>query len=311
MKYFVQNKHYFIFVSDRNCIEELITLCRNIGVDMATVPRYYPCFLKIHEKKISLISETEFYVHTPSNAAFAKISTVLIGGGIGILSSIPVIIHEKRKLRMENYNSRDKTTGKPTGQGFVFEDIDNRKMEKKGYKVERSGKNDKKNGPDRRIDGIDQQLKCNANPKDTIKSLFDPKTKRYRYKDDEIVVPSDKYFGVIDEAQKIMENPGDYKDVPTNLVQKIKKGETSYREARQSLPRFTKESIRFDSETAMIATIVTAIISAITILLLIKVIRKKNPQPKDFALAFLKGALIAAIVHVTYVIILQYKHPRL
>lgn len=179
-----------------------------------------------------------------------------------------------------------------TGHGYGAED-DNALNERLwGEIVELLGRNNKKNGEDRRCNGQKIQTKYYADAKGSVNAAFDKKTKMYSYPDQILEVPSDQY----EEAVKIMREKilaGLVEGVtdPNDAYKIVKKGSVTYRQAKNIAKAGNIDSLIFDAKTQSVAVLSAFGISfAINLGLMVLFRCKSKEDIKEAAqLAFLSG----------------------
>jgi hypothetical protein len=141
------------------------------------------------------------------------------------------------------------------GHGFAAEEVNALADRFHGRKVEMVGGNHAANGPDRIVNGVPIQTKYCQTPGLTIGDAFDPKTGEYRYAGQALEVPSDQY----DECVRLMKEKIANGHVP-NMVDPqeaeslVKKGEVTYKQARNIARAGTIDSLLFDVKSQAVTS---------------------------------------------------------
>lgn len=141
------------------------------------------------------------------------------------------------------------------GHGFTAEDANAFNDKLKGNKVNKVGLANEKDGADRIVNGKMIQTKYYKSAIESVDSAFDKKSGLFRYNEQLLEVPKDQY----DEAKryiadKIREGkiPG-VKD-PSAAEKIIKKGDVTYRQAKNIAKAGNIDSLVFDIKTQSIVT---------------------------------------------------------
>lgn len=143
------------------------------------------------------------------------------------------------------------------GHGFAAEQGNNLIDNMQGTDATVVGNDNKKNGPDRLVNGQFIQTKYYKSAKDSINAGFDKKTGLFKYFDANnnpmaIEVPKDQYEKAVKEmAKKIADKkvPGyeNSKNPEEDARKLVKKGHLTYQQAKNIAKAGTVESIVFDS----------------------------------------------------------------
>lgn len=136
------------------------------------------------------------------------------------------------------------------GHGFAAEEANALADRALGRQVEMVGGNHALNGADRIVDGVKIQTKYCQTPRLTIGDAFDSQTGFYRYNGQSLEVPSDQY----DECVRLMKEKilnGRVPDItdPREAERLVRKGEVTYKQARNIARSGTVDSILFDAKT--------------------------------------------------------------
>lgn len=139
------------------------------------------------------------------------------------------------------------------GTGFAAEEANAFADTLAGRKVEQVGSDNSLNGPDRIVDGVRIQTKYFATARETVGSAFGPDG--YRYDGQLLEVPSDQYEAAIDLMRKRIDS-GQVPGVtdPAEAERIIKKGSTTYRQARNIARAGNIDSLTYDMKTQSIAS---------------------------------------------------------
>jgi hypothetical protein len=141
------------------------------------------------------------------------------------------------------------------GHGFAAEDANSLADRLRGRRVDLVGTGNELNGADRIADGVRIQTKYCQTAKLTIGEAFDAKTGMYRYEGQVFEVPKDQY----NEAVKLMEERISKGQVPGITDPKeaqriIKRGDVTYKQARNIAKAGTVDSILFDAKSQAITS---------------------------------------------------------
>jgi hypothetical protein len=136
--------------------------------------------------------------------------------------------------------------GTKGGTGFAAEDANALHERLRGVKVDQVGTNNAKNGADRIADGVSIQTKYFDSAASTVRDAFD-KSGKYRYGDMKLEVPSDQYDDAIRLMKaKIANNNVPGMSNPEDATNLIKKGEFTYRQARNIARAGNIDSLTYD-----------------------------------------------------------------
>lgn len=134
------------------------------------------------------------------------------------------------------------------GHGFAAEDVNAQHDRWAGRSVDQVGRDNSLNGLDRIVNGQPIQTKYCQTPQKTVAAAFDGNG--YRYSGQKLEVPADQY----DECVRLMRQRitnGEVPGVsdPSEVVQIVKKGSCTYRQAVNVAKAGTVDSIVFDVKT--------------------------------------------------------------
>ncbi|HEX7379111.1 MAG TPA: hypothetical protein VF278_18455 [Pirellulales bacterium] len=141
------------------------------------------------------------------------------------------------------------------GHGFAAEEANALADRALGRKVKMVGGTHAANGADRIVDGLQIQTKYCQTPRLTIGDAFDSQTGFYRYNGQSLEVPRDQY----DECVRLMKEKirnGRVPDItdPGEAERLVKKGEVTYKQARNIARVGTVDSIVFDAKTQAVTS---------------------------------------------------------
>lgn len=165
-------------------------------------------------------------------------------GDSGLLGTTSAMSsHATESLQWREYYCGDR----PTGHGYAAEDANALVDRQHGHKVQKTGRDNTSDGPDRIVDGVKIQTKYCKSARATINSSFNKHTGMYRYPDQQLEVPKDQY----EEAVKLMEEKireGKVEGVtdPAQAKEIVRKGHYTYEEAVQITEAGNWTSIKFD-----------------------------------------------------------------
>lgn len=154
------------------------------------------------------------------------------------------------------YNQDLGVANTKTGHGIYAEDVNNHIDRVKGRKAKVVGRDNARNGPDRIVNGQQIQTKYCASAKSSVDACFDKNTGDFRYqridngKPMMVEVPSDQYAEAVEHfAEKIKQGkvPGVTDPKQANHI--IRKGNLTYKQARNLAKAGTVESLKFDART--------------------------------------------------------------
>lgn len=209
----------------------------------------YGCYLYDGEK-LYKISESDY-----RRSKVAEIGVKVATGTVGVITAGSCIFISNKELNTEMYNGTNKQ-GYKTGQGYAFEDINNRKFRKEGYQVDSSiGKSKKEGGADaiftdKNGNSFKVQYKCYASAWWAAKDI----AKAKGYPEQMLFVNTEVVEGSKVELAK-MEAKG---EIPKGTADRVVDSGTSREEAIR-VSNFGKESLPFDAETAWPTFIMTSL----------------------------------------------------
>lgn len=169
-----------------------------------------------------------------------------------------------------NYNLDLGKGNTNSGHGIYAEDVNNHidRIHKKKATV--VGRNNAKNGPDRIVNNHPVQTKYYSSASRTVNACFDKKSGDFKYlridnnKPMQIEVPSDQYTDAINILkQKIQEGKVPGVTDPNQANQIIRKGNISYKRARNLAKAGNIDSLKFDARTNAVHCVSVMGISAV------------------------------------------------
>lgn len=197
--------------------------------------------------------------------------------------------------------------------GFAAEDANAYNERLKGKKVEQVGRSNEKNGADRITDGQYIQTKYYQTAKGSVNAAFESSTGTYKYIDNNgkpqvLEVPKDQYDECVKELAERIKR-GDMKNVgidnPAEAKNIIKKGDYTYKQAKNIAKAGNIDSLLFDLKTGAVIAVSTFGISFTIDLGISLIFHKKNNLSLSEAIQYsllvgLKSGCISITSHVAY-----------
>lgn len=146
----------------------------------------------------------------------------------------------------------------PSGHGELAEEANNILDRMHGHKAEILGRDLKKNGPDRMVDGVLIQTKYYRTARGSLESCFDSTTHQYRYIADDgslmqLEVPKDQYRQVLEGfEEKIRQGMVPGVSDPKEAKGIVREGRLSYKQAVNLAKPGTVESLAYDALTGTV-----------------------------------------------------------
>lgn len=221
----------------------------SLGYSKEIVDTLEPGYYRYDGVKVKKITKKEFEQKTANS-----IDLISIGGGV-ILGGCKMYLTNK-ELNTSKYGCIDEKTGKWTGFGYAFEDMCNRMLTKAGYHVDSSiGKTNEKGWPDVIItdqegNKIPAQYKCSTSPKHTAEKI----EKRDGYPGQVIITNTE----LPEPLKKEMNRRKNYV-----VNERIVDSGISINDAKKVARPGTKESLKFDAETAIPTSFAAAFAAAL------------------------------------------------
>lgn len=146
----------------------------------------------------------------------------------------------------------------PAGHGELAEEANNIIDRLQGHQAEILGRDNAKNGADRRVDGILVQTKYYKTARGSLEACFDPSSHQYRYVANDgtpmqLEVPKDQYQQVLRGFEKKISQgkvPG-ISD-PKDAEKIVRKGKLTYDQAVNLTKPGTVESVAYDAATGAV-----------------------------------------------------------
>ncbi len=167
-------------------------------------------------------------------------------GAAGVLSAESAVFPEQKAARAN-----------PGGHGEMAEEANNLIDRFLGRDAEVVGRDNAKDGADRKVNGIEIQTKYYNSARGTLESAFDAQTGQYRYikgdKAMQLEVPKDQYERVIEGFRKKIEQgkvPGVRNPVEAENI--VRKGHLTYEQAVKLTKPGTVESLTYDAATGVV-----------------------------------------------------------
>lgn len=222
---------------------------------------------------------------TPIRQTVIKLNEGVYIVGTGAISMFVAGREVEKNLNTPKYCCKSKK-GYRTGAGFTFEDLFSRAERKKGKSVDASkGKTNEWGGPDVLVNGIAYQCKCSLN----AKRIADKIQARNGYPN-QLIVTNKELAKPLREELKKRERDG---SMPKGVANRVIESEITYSEVRLTNRAFTKESLLFDSKTAISTGIVTAIV-VFGVTLGVKYLKDKS-KTRSNVMKAVKYSLIAGM----------------
>lgn len=140
------------------------------------------------------------------------------------------------------------------GTGFAAEEANAAADRWRGRTVDQVGTGNARNGADRIVDGVAVQTKYFGSANRTLNAAFDD-AGNYRYEGQLLEVPSDQYAECLSLMEKKIEQ-GKVPGVtdPAEAITIVKKGEVSYRQARNIARAGNIDSLLFDARNQCVSS---------------------------------------------------------
>jgi hypothetical protein len=148
-----------------------------------------------------------------------------------------------------------KYRNRKTNHGFAAEDANaiNEKLRLK--KVDKVGTSNTKNGPDRITNGVSIQSKYYQTAKESVEAAFSHEDGKYRYSGQVLEVPKDQYEQAVElMKEKIREGKVPGVRDPQKAAEIVKRGDITYRQARNIARAGNVDSLWFDMKTQAVST---------------------------------------------------------
>lgn len=146
----------------------------------------------------------------------------------------------------------------PAGHGELAEEANNIIDRLQGHQAEILGRDNAKNGADRRVDGILVQTKYYKTARGSLEACFDPSSHQYRYVAEDgtpmqLEVPKDQYQQVLRGfEEKIRQGKVPGASDPKDAEKIVRKGKLTYDQAVNLTKPGTVESVAYDAATGAV-----------------------------------------------------------
>lgn len=177
------------------------------------------------------------------------------GGMDGVHGTTAAIVADSETIQFAENHASVKNPG---GHGEMVEEANNLIDRFLGYDATIEGRDNAKNGADRKVDGMLIQTKYYKQARGTLESAFDAQSGEYRYMDAngkpmQLEVPRDQYDSVVTNFKKKIEQgkvPG--VDDPAEAEKIVRKGYLTYDQAVNLTKPGTIESLAYDAATGVV-----------------------------------------------------------
>lgn len=192
-----------------------------------------------------------------SRATFA-INGVLAGADDAAPKVAAVAAAEAINSNGEVFVEQRAAVNNPAGHGELAEEANNIIDRLQGHQAEILGRDNAKNGADRRVDGILVQTKYYKTARGSLEACFDPSSHQYRYVANDgtpmqLEVPKDQYQQVLRGFEKKI-SQGKVPGVsdPKDAEKIVRKGKLTYDQAVNLTKPGTVESVAYDAATGAV-----------------------------------------------------------
>ncbi len=212
---------------DASCRDQFITRCQALGA--------------IAESRAAVEMENDL---GSIGAASAKAPAVAAAAALN--SNGEVFVEQRAAIN------------NPSGHGELAEEANNIIDRLQGHQAEILGRDNAKNGADRRVDGILIQTKYYKTARGSLEACFDPTTHQYRYMAEDgtpmqLEVPKEQYEQVLRGFEnKIRQGKVPGVNDPKEAKNIVRKGKLSYDQAVNLTKPGTVESLAYDAATGVV-----------------------------------------------------------
>ena len=218
---------------------------RALSVDKSCSARFIDACKSLSEAEPESLIDYE--IKLAENEPFYK-------GNPGISAAAGTISSEK-----EIFSEQRAAINNPTGHGEMAEEANNILDNLAGKKAEICGRDNAKNGADRKVNGKFVQTKYFNSARGTLESAFDSETGFYRYIDKtndsimQLEVPKDQYEKVVELFKKKIEQGKVPGVTDSNEAEKIvRKGWLTHKQAVNLTKPGKIESLAYDAATGVV-----------------------------------------------------------
>lgn len=173
-----------------------------------------------------------------------------------------------QSVELSVFADQKSRTNTNTGHGEMAEEAITLLDNLSGFDAEVTGRDNAKDGPDRRVGDTFIQTKYYTTARNSMEACFDEETGLYRYIRDgkpmQLEVPADQYDRVVTLFAKKIEAglvPG--VSDPADAANIIRPGRLTYQQAVNLTTPFTAESIAYDAATGALVSLCAMVISFI------------------------------------------------
>ena len=215
---------------DRNCQERFVRICRGL----ATFVRAQEPSVGVHDVSVDL------------DRSGLNAEAAVVAAAEAINASDQVFVEQRAHV-----NER-------AGHGEMAEEANGILDRLQGHKAQILGRDNKKNGPDRCVDGVLVQTKYYKTARGSLEACFDPTTRQYRYMTRDgnpmqLEVPKDQYECVLRGFErKIRDGKVPGVSDPAEAKNIVRKGRLTYEQAVNLTKPGTIESLAYDAATGVV-----------------------------------------------------------
>lgn len=192
-----------------------------------------------------------------SRAAFA-VDGALAGADDAVPKAAAVAAAAAINSNGEVFVEQRAAVNNPAGHGELAEEANNIIDRLQGHQAEILGRDNAKNGADRRVDGILVQTKYYKTACGSLEACFDPSNHQYRYVANDgtpmqLEVPKDQYQQVLRGfEEKIRQGKVPGVSDPKDAEKIVRKGKLTYDQAVNLTKPGTVESVAYDAATGAV-----------------------------------------------------------
>lgn len=213
---------------DVNCREHFIEGCRSLSAKSN----------KYNLKELNLTLEEE--------APVAEAQTAAVAAAAALNSPQEIFAEQRAAIHS------------PSGHGELAEEANNIIDKLQGHNAEILGRDNAKNGADRKVDGVFIQTKYHKTARSSLESCFDPNTHHYRYYSEngqpmQLEVPKDQYQQALRNfEEKIKQGKVPGVNDPNEAKSIVREGKLTYEQAVNLTKPGTLESVVYDAATGVV-----------------------------------------------------------
>lgn len=213
---------------DVNCRKHFIEGCRSLSAKSN----------KCNLKELNLTLEEE--------APVAEAQTAAVAAAAALNSPQEIFAEQRAAIHS------------PSGHGELAEEANNIIDKLQGHNAEILGRDNAKNGADRKVDGVFIQTKYHKTARSSLESCFDPNTHQYRYYSEngqpmQLEVPKDQYQQALRNfEEKIRQGKVPGVNDPNEAKSIVREGKLTYEQAVNLTKPGTLESVVYDAATGVV-----------------------------------------------------------